>query len=55
MGATPDGLTTVTFRDLRFLYGTDLFGRDRAPLSGVVVVNDDRRVDHMEMDGSVQR
>jgi inner membrane protein len=55
MGATPDGLTTVTFRDLRFLYGTDLFGRDRAPLSGVVVVNDDRRVDQMEMDGRVQR
>jgi inner membrane protein len=54
-GADSDGLTTVTFRDLRFIYATALFGRDRAPLSGAVIVNDDRRVDHMEMDGHVQR
>jgi inner membrane protein len=54
-GTDSDGLTTVTFRDLRFIYATALFGRDRTPLSGAVIVNDDRRVDHMEMDGNVQR
>jgi len=58
-GADPDGLTTVTFRDLRFIYPTPIPGRDAtpnsAPLSGAVIVNDDRRVDHMEMDGHVQR
>jgi inner membrane protein len=55
---TPDGLTTVTFRDLRFVYTTPLLGRDSSPnnppLSGAVIVNDDRRVDHMEMDGRIQ-
>ena len=52
----PDGLTTVTFRDLRFLYDTPFFsGRDKPPLSGAVIVNADRRVVHMEMDGHVQR
>lgn len=57
MGAGPDGLTTVLFRDLRFVYNTPIFGRDRSqtPLSGVVIVNDDRRVERMEMDGTVQR
>ena len=51
----PDGLTTVTFRDLRFLYDTPLFsGRTKPPLSGTVYVNDDRRVVRMEMDGHVQ-
>lgn len=54
MGATPSGFTTVTFRDLRFLNSTPLPGNDRAPLSGSVIVNDDRRVDSMEMDGRVQ-
>jgi len=53
-GAAPSGLTTVTFRDLRFLYSTPLLGSDRTPLSGSVIVNDDRRVDSMEMDGRVQ-
>jgi inner membrane protein len=57
-GTTPDGLTTVTFRDLRFIYATPLLGRDaspgNAPLSGAVIVNDDRRVDHMEMGGRIQ-
>ncbi|HMF54245.1 MAG TPA: metal-dependent hydrolase [Edaphobacter sp.] len=52
---TPDGLTTVTFRDLRFVYGTPVFGRDRSFLSATVLVNEDRRVDRMEMDGQVQR
>jgi inner membrane protein len=51
----PDGITTVSFRDLRFLYDTLLFsGGDRAPLSGAVYVNADRRVVRMEMDGRVQ-
>jgi inner membrane protein len=58
-GTDPDGLTIVTFRDLRFIYPTPLTGRDStpssAPLSGAVIVNDDRRVDHMEMDGHIQR
>ncbi len=58
-GTDPDGLTTVTFRDLRFIYPVPIPGRDAtpnsAPLSGAVMVNDDRRVDHMEMDGHVQR
>jgi inner membrane protein len=55
MGADPDGLTTVTFRDLRFLYNTPLFaGRDKTPLSGTVYVNADRRVVSMEMDGHIQ-
>jgi inner membrane protein len=55
IGADPDGLTTVTFRDLRFLYNTPLFaGRQKAPLSGEVYVNADRRVVRMEMDGHIQ-
>ena len=57
-GPNSDGLTEVTFRDLRFIYATPIFGRDSksddAPLSGAVFVNDDRRVDHMEMDGHIQ-
>jgi inner membrane protein len=54
-GADPDGLTTVTFRDLRFFYDTPLFsGRVKTPLSGAVYVNADRRVVRMEMDGHVQ-
>jgi len=55
-GVNPDGLTVVTFRDLRFVHAAPPIGRsDRIPLSGAVYVNDDRRVDHMEMDGFVQR
>ncbi len=57
MGTTPDGLTTVTFRDLRFVYGTPIFGvfgRDRFPLSATAVINDDRKVVRMEMDGRDQ-
>jgi inner membrane protein len=54
-GADPDGITTVTFRDLRFVYDTPLFsGRTNAPLSGAVYVNDDRRVIRMELSGHVQ-
>ncbi len=57
-GTTSDGLTAVIFRDLRFIYPTPVLGRDpssdRAALSGTVFVNEDRRVDHMEMDGHIQ-
>jgi inner membrane protein len=51
----PDGLTTVSFRDLRFFYNTPFFsGREKTPLSGTVYVNADRRVVRMEMDGRIQ-
>jgi inner membrane protein len=53
-GADPDGITTVTFRDLRFFYDTPFFGKKDPPLSGKVYVNADRRVVRMEMDGHVQ-
>jgi inner membrane protein len=49
------GLTTVTFRDLRFMYDVSfLNGREKPPLSGEVELNADRRVVKMEMDGHVQ-
>lgn len=55
-GTNADGLTTVTFRDLRFFYDTPLFsGREKTPLSGTVYVNDDRRVVRMEMNGKIQK
>jgi inner membrane protein len=55
-GANDDGLTTVTFTDLRFLYDTSfLHGREHHPLSGAVTLNSDRRVVRMEMDGHIQR
>lgn len=54
LGTTGDGLSTVTFRDLRFVYGTSVFGRESTPLEGVVIVNDDRRVEEMKMDGHMQ-
>ena len=54
-GTDPDGITTVTFRDLRFMYDTTfLSGRENPPLSGAVYLNADRRVIRMEMDGRVQ-
>lgn len=53
---TYEGLTTVTFRDLRFMYDISfLSGREDPPLSGKVILNADRRVVKMEMDGRVQR
>jgi inner membrane protein len=55
-GPDPDGITTVTFRDLRFVSDMPFFSTgDKAPLSGAVYVNDDRRVVRMEMSGHVQR
>ena len=55
-GADPEGLTMVTFRDLRFMYDAPfLHARENPPLSGTVYMNDDRRVVRMEMGGRVQR
>ena len=55
-GNVPGGTTTVTFRDLRFLYDTPLLpNRNDPPLSGTVTLNDDRRVLRMEMEGRIQR
>jgi inner membrane protein len=54
-GTDPDGLTTVSFRDLRFFYNTPFFsGREKTPLSGTVYINADRRVVRMEMNGRIQ-
>ncbi len=55
-GNVPGGLTTVTFRDLRFLYDTPLITtREDSPLSGIVSLDAERRVVEMKMDGRIQR
>jgi inner membrane protein len=59
-GIDADGNATVTFRDLRFMYDTFLTrsladSRNDPPLSGKVIVNADRRVVSMEMDGRKQK
>lgn len=49
-------LTTVTFRDLRFMYDVSFIkGRINPPLSGTVTINADHRVARMEMDGHLQK
>jgi inner membrane protein len=49
-------LTTVTFRDLRFMYDVSVLnGREHPPLSGAVTINADHRVVRMEMDGRLQK
>jgi inner membrane protein len=54
-GTNEEGLTTVTFRDLRFFYDTPfLAGREKSPLSGAVFLNADRRIVRMELDNHVQ-
>jgi inner membrane protein len=54
-GTDPDGITTVTFSDLRFLYNPPIVSTgQKAPLSGAVYLNADRRVVRLEMDGHVQ-
>jgi inner membrane protein len=63
-GIDPDGTATVTFRDLRFLYGTflsggdlrrpDPSGPDRPPLTGTVLVDSDRRITEMKMGRRIQ-
>jgi inner membrane protein len=59
-GVDPDGVTTVSFRDVRFMYDTFLTralvnSRDKPPLSGTVLVDENRRIVEMEMDGRVQK
>ncbi|WP_348269804.1 metal-dependent hydrolase [Edaphobacter paludis] len=50
------GLTTVTFRDLRFMYDASfMHGREDPPLSGTVTVNGAHRITSMEMNGRVQQ
>lgn len=54
-GTSYEGLTTVTFRDLRFMYDVSwMKGREDPPLSGKVVLNPNRSVVRTEMDGRVQ-
>ncbi len=49
------GMHTVRFSDLRFAYSTMLInGTRETPLSGYVVVNANRQVEEMRMDGRVQ-
>ena len=48
----PHALSTVTFRDLRFLYDVPfLNGRSKAPLTATVTLDADRNVVRMEMNG----
>ena len=48
----PHALSTVTFRDMRFLYDTVfLKGRSSAPLTATVTLDADRKVVRMEMNG----
>ena len=47
--------TTVQFRDLRFAYSTMFLDANRAPLSGWVVVDPERNIDTMVMNGQVQK
>jgi inner membrane protein len=59
-GVDPDGYTTVTFRDLRFMYDTFLTSgrgnsRDNPPLMGTVTVDPNRKVAEMEMNGRTQK
>ena len=54
-GTNEEGLTTVTFRDLRFFYDTPfLAGRQDPPLSGAVFLNADRRIVRMELGNRIQ-
>lgn len=59
-GVDPDGYTTVSFRDLRFMYDTILTSgrmnsRDHPPLMGTVTVDPNRKVAEMEMNGRTQK
>jgi inner membrane protein len=50
----PKSVWTVTFKDLRFMYDVSIIkGRSKPPLSGEVVLDGDRRIVRMEMDGKV--
>ena len=53
---TPDGLTVVSFRDLRFMYDTMLMhGRESPPLTGQAFVTEEGEVIRMAMDGRAGR
>ena len=55
-GPEDSALTTVTFRDLRFMYDVAfLRGRNNTPLAGSVTLDADHRVVEMEMNGHVQK
>jgi inner membrane protein len=54
IGADQDGISTVTFQDLRFVYDPSLLPGRVIPLSGAAYVNQDRRVVRMEFGGRVQ-
>lgn len=55
-GPDTDGVSEVTFRDLRFMYDVSfMHGRESPPLSGTVAVDKDRHIVRMEMDGRPQR
>ena len=68
-GTDAEGVSTVTFRDLRFDYdtlltsgaggngsdGAEVYQAAKAPLSGTVRVDADRRIVGMAMDGRQQR
>ena len=50
----PKAVWAVTFKDLRFMYDVAILkGRTKPPLSGEVVLDGDRKVVRMEMDGRV--
>jgi inner membrane protein len=52
----PKAAWTVTFRDLRFAYDVAFMkGRTKSPLMGTVVLDGDRRVIRMDMDGRAQK
>ena len=53
-GTDRAGFTAVTFRDLRFVYPDGGMLGGRTPLMGVAYINSDRRLDHMELDGTDQ-
>jgi len=55
-GPDQDGISKVTFRDLRFMYDVSLIhGRESPPLMGEASVAQNRQVVRMEMDGRVQK
>lgn len=54
IGADQDGITTVTFSDMRFVYDPSPLPGRAIPLSGAAYVNEDRRVVRMEFAGRVQ-
>ena len=53
--ADAKGIQTVVFRDLRFFYDTPFFkSGPTPPLTGTVVIDADRRVVRMQMDGRTE-